>query len=53
MISIFSANGGVEIRPSCRSCIKEARIAALLRNLAGCAARGVRILAVVFDRRAT
>src|SRR5208283_4171642 len=31
----------------------EARIAALLRILAGCAARGGRIPAVVFDRRAT
>src|SRR5271165_5402425 len=31
----------------------EARIAALLRILAGCAARGGSIPAVVFDRRAT
>src|SRR5580700_12246846 len=31
----------------------EARIAVLLRILAGCAARGGRIPAVVFDRRAT
>src|SRR5580704_5408002 len=36
------------------SCAKsEARIAALLRILAGCAARGGSIPAVVFDRRAT
>src|SRR5260370_17136719 len=31
----------------------EARVAALLRILTGCAARGGRIPAVVFDRRAT